>query len=110
MGETKGQVEVLALLLGTIPDTIDFEILGEPFRYAHNHVVDQRTGQAVKGSVRFIVRRTRYRNNVAFDGYFHFRMNMAGKFTFRALYFHQIVLADRDCYASRDFNRCSTNS
>lgn len=110
MGETKGEVEVLALLLGTITNAVDFEVLGEPFRYADDHVVDQRAAETMERSVRFIVGRTRYRDNVAFDGYFHIRMNVAGKFTFRALYFHQIVLAERNRYASRDFNRCSTNS
>ena len=51
-----------------------------------------------------------YFQNVTFNGYFHFRANLAGKFTFRAFNFDQIVFTDSDGYASWDFNRCITNS
>ena len=60
--------------------------------------------------VHLIIRRTLNSENAIVDGYFHFRADLAGKLTFRAFDFHQIVLADRNGYASGNLNRCSTNS
>ena len=110
MGETKGQVQVLALLLGTVTNTCNLEILLIAFRYTNNHVVDEGTGKAMERPVGFIVGRTLNSDDVAIDGYFHFLTYLAGKFTFRALYFHQVILANRYGYASGNLNWCSTNS
>ena len=108
--EAQGELEVLALLLHAVTDAGELELLLEALGNANNHVVDERTSQTMQGSVKLILRRTCYRNNIAFHCDFHIFVKLTRELTFRTFYCHLIFITKRDGYASWDYDWCSTNS
>ena len=55
MGETKVHDEVLAFLLRSVADAVDLEGLLEALGHAHDHVVDERTGQTVQRAISLLI-------------------------------------------------------
>ena len=51
MGEAHGEPQVGPLELGAVADALDLEGLGEAVGDAHDHVVQERAGEAVEGAV-----------------------------------------------------------
>ncbi len=50
MGITQVHDQLIAILLGPVTYSLDFQVLCKSFTKSHHHVVDQRTGQAVEGA------------------------------------------------------------
>ena len=109
MGKTKGKVNVVTLFCGTVTYAGNFQSFGKALGYADNHIINESTGQTVHGAMFFVVARTFNGDNAVLHGKFHFFVDLAGKFAFRALNGNKVVF-DGNCYASGHGNWMLTNS
>ena len=84
---------VLALLCGTIADTLDDEGLGVTVGYAFDHICNQCSGQTVQGTVFLVISRTSYDHFAVFYCDAQFLGELSGQCALCTLYGNQIFVA-----------------
>ena len=103
------QNEVLAFLSCTVTDAVDLEGLAEAFGHADDHVVYERTGKAVKGTVDLLIIGTGDMNNACVEFNLHVGCHGHLKCALGALD-GDMAAVDLNFYSCGDGNGSSTNS
>ena len=109
MGEAQGEAQGFALLGYTVPNALDFQVFGIPFRNTDDHIVDQGTGQAVEAAVHLVVGRTGHGDHPIIQGHGQFFADLTAQFAFRSLNGDQVIF-HRYRNFIRDGNRSFSNS
>ena len=94
MRVTEVEHELIALLLCTVTNTDDLELLGVTLGYTDNHVVDKGTAEAVKSSTFLLVVFASNENFVAFNLNCNRRADLLGELSELALYGYEIVFTN----------------
>ena len=104
------QLQNIALLNGSVTDAHDIQLLGITLGNAHNHIVQQGSGQTVKSLGFLFLVGTGHMQYACLlcDG--HERMQLLGQFPFGTLDRYKIFLTELYGNSGGNCNRHSTNS
>ena len=110
VGVTEVHDKVLAFLAGAVADAVDLQLLFKAVGHADDHVVDQRTGQTVQGTVLLGVVGAGDVDDTIVDVDLHLGYEGALDAALGALDGDVIVLVDLDFNAGGNGDGCSTDS
>ena len=110
MGEAQVHDQVVPLLGHTVAHAVDLQLFGIAVGDAHDHVVQQRAGQAVEAAVQLILGRTLHGDRSAFLFNDHLRAQRAGQLALGSLHSDHITLGDFHGHAGGDGNGHSADS
>ena len=105
MGVANVQHELLALHLRPVANADDLEVLREAGGRSDDHVVDERTGEAVQRTVALIIARTLDGENTVVLLEDHVLRNLLRQLALGAFHGHNIRFIDRDCHSGRNADR-----
>ena len=110
VGEAQTHDQLIALLLSTVADAVDVQLLGIALFHALNHVVQQGAGQAVQGLVQMLLIGAVNNQLIALNLQDHIGMEGVGQGALGALHGDNIALGNIHRAVCRDNNRLLTNS
>ena len=110
MGEAQTHDQLGTLLLSTVANTVDFQLLAVALVDTLDHVADQSTGQAVQGLVLMLLAGTLDGQNIALNLQDHVGVETVGQSALGALHSDNVVLSDVNSDVCRNDNRLLTNS
>ena len=108
--EAQTHDQLSALLLGTVADAVDVQLLGVALLNALNHVVQQSAGQAVQRLVQMLVVGTLNSQHIALNLQNHIGMEGVAQGALRTLHGDSIALGNINRAVCRNDNRLLTNS